>query len=308
VKRTAPRALPVWVVVPPRALLLDIAGPLEVLRWTNMVQDRLRFDVRYVGPRESVTSSIGMRLSEIAALPRELAADSMLILSGSVSRVLEMDAGKTRNAARDDRLAESQIVRWLRETVRPEHQVVSICSGALLAGRAGLLDGHSCTTHHSNCAELQRLAPRATVLENRLFVEDGKRLTSAGVTAGIDLMLHLVAQLTDAATALAVARYLVVYLRRSGADPQLSPWLEGRNHLHPAVHRAQDVMTADPTKAWSIGAVADGFASARQLRRAWARFHQESPARARASDSSRRPRAADAVAESAGKKHSIRSS
>jgi transcriptional regulator GlxA family with amidase domain len=333
-KQPAVRSVPVWVVVPPRALLLDIAGPLEVLRWTNTVQDRLRFDVRYVGPQATVTSSIGLQLAAIAGLPPELQEESMVILSGSVTQVLPTGGEPASAVTAEERRAEGRIVQWLRDRVRAEYQVISICSGALLAGRAGLLDGHACTTHHSSCAELQRLAPRSTVLENRLFVEDGHRLTSAGVTAGIDLMLHVVARLTDTATAIAVARYLVVYLRRSGSDPQLSPWLEGRNHLHPAVHRAQDAMTADPTKAWSISAVAgfagasarhlsrlfreqagmsftdyrtrlrvalahqlldstalgmeqvaerSGFASARQLRRAWARFHRESPARARAS-------------------------
>ena len=69
-------------------------------------------------------------------------------------------------------------------------------------------------------------------------------------------MLHLVHQCTDQSCALAVARYLVVYLRRSGSDPQLSPWLEGRNHIHPAVHRAQDAIAADLTKSWSLSALA----------------------------------------------------
>jgi transcriptional regulator GlxA family with amidase domain len=75
-------------------------------------------------------------------------------------------------------------------------------------------------------------------------------LSSAGVTAGIDLMLHIVAQLTDHACALTIARYLVVYLRRSGSDPQLSPWLEGRNHIHPSVHRVQDAIASDPARRW----------------------------------------------------------
>jgi transcriptional regulator GlxA family with amidase domain len=79
--------------------------------------------------------------------------------------------------------------------------VGSICSGALLAGKAGLLDGYTCTTHHGSCAELATIAPKAKVLENRLFVEDRERYTSAGVTAGVDLMLHIVAQLTDLALA-----------------------------------------------------------------------------------------------------------
>ena len=94
------------------------------------------------------------------------------------------------------------------------------------------------------------------MLENRLYVADGNCCSSAGVTAGTDLMLHLVAELCTPAVALAVARHLVVYLRRSGSDPQLSPWLEGRNHIHHAVHRAQDAIAADPSRAWTLATLA----------------------------------------------------
>ena len=116
------------------------------------------------------------------------------------------------------------------------------------------------------------IAPKAKVLENRLYVEDGERYSSAGITAGIDLMLHLVHQCTDQSCAIAVARYLVVYLRRSGADPQLSPWLEGRNHIHPAVHRLQDTIASDLTKSWTLSQLAKiAGASDRHLSRL---FHE----------------------------------
>jgi transcriptional regulator GlxA family with amidase domain len=116
------------------------------------------------------------------------------------------------------------------------------------------------------------IAPRARILENRLYVEDGERYSSAGITAGIDLMLHLVHQSTDQSCAVAVARYLVVYLRRSGSDPQLSPWLEGRNHIHPAVHRVQDAIAAELTKPWNLTALARiACASERHLSRL---FHE----------------------------------
>lgn len=108
----------------------------------------------------------------------------------------------------------------------------------------------------------------ARVRENRLYVEDGERLTSAGITAGIDLMLHIVARTAGHAVALAVARYLVVYLRRGGSDPQLSPWLEGRNHIHPSIHRVQDAVAADPATQWSVVRLADvAAASPRNLSR-----------------------------------------
>jgi len=81
-------------------------------------------------------------------------------------------------------------------------------------------------------------------------------LTSAGISAGIDLALHLIATHLGAQAALDVAREMVVYFRRGGDDPQLSPWLRYRNHLHPAVHRAQNLMAAEPESAWQVEDVA----------------------------------------------------
>ena len=234
-----------YVVLPPRTLLLDVAGPIEVLRRANLIQDMVRFHVRYVAPTRTLRTSIGLDVSGIEPLPRKLPENAMLVIGGNADTLLDGSVAQPADAQH-----EAKIVDWLRTAIRPGHRLVTICSGALLAARAGLLDGYACTTHFLSCEELATLAPRARVLENRLYVEDRDRLSSAGVTAGIDLMLHVVAQLTDHACALAVARYLVVYLRRSGSDPQLSPWLEGRNHIHPSVHRVQDAIASDPARPW----------------------------------------------------------
>jgi transcriptional regulator GlxA family with amidase domain len=250
-------------------MLLDVAGPIEVLRAANREQSGVRFEVQFVGPRRSVVTSVGVTLADVKPLPRSVPDHAMVVLAGDVDEI--MTSGNLPPAT-DDAAAAATIVEWLRKTIRPSHKLVSICSGGLLAGRAGLLDGFRCTTHHACCAELAAVAPKAQVLENRLYVEDGERYTSAGVTAGIDLMLHLVSQYADHACAIAVARYLVVYLRRSGSDPQLSPWLEGRNHIHPAVHRVQDAIAADPSKAWNMGKLARiAGASSRHLSRL---FHE----------------------------------
>lgn len=326
---TNARRIAVVVIVPPRALLLDIAGPLEVLRRAGLEQDDVGFDARYVAPSAHVASSIGLTLAGIAPLPDAIADDAMVIVPGSADHVAFAGDAPDDAVARD----EAAIVAWLARHVGASQTLISICSGALLAARAGLLDGRDCTTHFSCCAELASLAPQARVLENRLYVADGNRCSSAGVTAGTDLMLHLVSDILSPAVALAVARHLVVYLRRSGADPQLSPWLEGRNHIHPAVHRAQDAIAADPSRAWTLAALArvtntsarhlsrlfnehagmglpdyinrlrvslarellrqtrldmeriaerSGFASARQLRRAWRRSYATPPHSARA--------------------------
>lgn len=324
----AARTIPVWMVVPPRCLLLDLAGPAEVLRRANIEQSAWRFELRYVAARPRLASSSGLQLATLGRLPARLPEDAVVIVSGSVDRI---DFAPVSTPA-EDAADEARLVNWLRRCIRPSHQLLTVCSGALLAARAGLFDGRACTTHFSCLEALRGCAPDARVLDNRLFVEDGNRWSSAGVTAGIDLLLHWLARLAGAACALAVARQLVIYLRRSGSDPQLSPWLQGRNHIHPAVHRVQDAIAAAPQQTWSLAALAreahtsprhlsrlfnehagmslpdyvgrlrvslarellqttrldmeriaerSGFASARQLRRAWARSHATPPQAAR---------------------------
>ena len=241
--------IPVFVVLWQPALLLDAAGPLEVMRVANRERGSTLFDVRYVGPASSVVTSIGLALTGLERLPDELPDNAMVMVSGDVSYVMTRDGWP---APQRDEAGVAAIVEWLRSVVRPGHKVVCICSGALLAAKAGLLDGYQCTTHYECLEELMALAPGAKVVENRLFVEDRDRYTSAGVTSGIDLMLYLVSQIEGHARAAEIAKHLVVYLRRSGSDPQLSPWLEGRNHLHPAVHRVQDAISADPTRCWTL--------------------------------------------------------
>lgn len=259
----SPRRIPTYVVLPARTLLLDVAGPMEALRYANRLQKEVQFDVCYVGALSEVTTSIGLRVSGIEPLPEAVEQGAMIILSGHTEE--PMSAGHPMDPV--DAGAEETIT-WLRQVVQPDTLLVSICSGALLAAKAGLLDGISCTTHFSDCGELAAVAPSAKVLENRLYVEDGNRYTSAGITAGIDLMLHIIGRLTSPATSAAVARQLVVYLRRAGTDPQLSPWLEGRNHIHPAIHRVQDAISADPTANWSLETLAPiAFASPRHLSR-----------------------------------------
>lgn len=323
-----PIAIPVFVVVPPRVLLLDIAGPIEVLRKANLEQDLATFTIAYVGPRPETGSSIGLGITGIQPLPDVLPDHALVIMPGNA----DVPMGEGQPDRQEDARQEAAIVDWLKQVIRPGVRLASICSGALIAARAGLLDGYDCTTHHGCTTDLVQLAPMARVRENRLYVEDGERLTSAGITAGIDLMLHVVAQTAGHAVALAVARYLVVYLRRGGADPQLSPWLEGRNHIHPTIHRVQDAVAADPAADWAVKRLADvaaasprnlsrlfnehtgmsvvhyvsrmrvalasellagsrldmetvaarsGFASARQLRRAWGRLREGPPSQVR---------------------------
>lgn len=230
----------VWFLTLPGVMALDLTGPAETLK---LAGDKFR--LRYIGPQPSAISSTEMTISAIEPLPEALPPGSLLVIPGVHDSRVCYDTPQAE-AAR----------RWLERQQPLIHAqqitLICVCSGALLAARAGLLNGVQCTTHHEVLARLKTAAPAALVKDNRVFVEDRGIWTSAGITAGIDLSLHLINRLCGAQTALEVAREMVVWFRRSGDDPQLSPWLRYRNHLHPAIHRAQDAMIAQPENAWSL--------------------------------------------------------
>ncbi len=208
----------------------------------NRYQRDVRFDLHYAGASTHVESSIGLEVSGISALPKKLPLDAMIVVAGAGNHPPDAASQAARSA----------IVDWLRGIAHPKRKLVFICSGALLAARAGLLDHRACTTHHSDCVELRSTAIGAKVHDNRIYVNDGNIYTSAGVTAGIDLMLHIISEIAGPLCAVAVARNMVVYMRRTGTDPQLSPWLDGRNHIHPVVHRVQDAIGANPAHPWTL--------------------------------------------------------
>lgn len=240
--------IPVFVVLPPQTLLLDVAGPLEVLRYANELQQKIRFVCRYLSVEPQQTTTIGLGLCGLEPLPEALPPNALILISGSSSLAQQQwEIERERRALSD----------WLRHIVRPDTTIVSICSGALIAAQAGLFDGHSCTTHAHCIADLKRIAPLALVHENRLFVEDRKRFSSAGISTGIDLTLHLVSALVGPEIAARIAQIMVVYLRRTAHDPQISPWLSGRNHIHPSIHRAQDAIVENPADDWTLARLAD---------------------------------------------------
>ena len=155
---------------------------------------------------------------------------------------------------------------------------MTVCSGALIAARAGLMDERLCTTHHDMLGNLRSIAPRARVMENRVFVIDGPVASSAGVTAGIDLTLQLIADECGEALAAAVAEDMVVYLRRSQRDPELSPFLVNRRHEHSAVHRVQAAVSGDPEHDWNMPEMARlGHVTERHLLRLFIRHAGVSP-------------------------------
>lgn len=242
-------------------MALDLIGPAEVLRYANRHREKQNetplFALRYISAEPRVDTSIGLDLAGVAPLPERIEDNAVVMLIGCAGSDDDFESVPAAAA-----------VAWMKRHVTPAHRLLCVCTGSLIAGHAGLLDGRDCTTHQSHCDSLRQIAPRANVLENRIFVQDGNIYTSAGVTAGIDLTLHLVAEIAGHPFAATIARAMVIYMRRAGTDPQLSPWLAHRNHLHPAVHRVQDAIVADPARDWTNAMLAEiGCTSERHLTR-----------------------------------------
>jgi transcriptional regulator GlxA family with amidase domain len=229
----------------PEVVLLDVAGAAEAFRIANqLVPDS--YDLQFVGTSASLRSAVGLHLHKLQRLPAEVPDHSIVVITGVSSVAFDVNSEPVR-----------KLTDWLAEAGgNPTITLMCVCSGSLLAAQAGLLRGRQCTTHHEMIDQLAKIEPSATVHGNRIFVEDGHIMTSAGVTSGIDLALHIIAAQLGHKVAVAVARDLVVYMRRTTADPQLSAWVMHRNHIHPAVHKVQDAIARNPAADWTSAKLA----------------------------------------------------
>jgi transcriptional regulator GlxA family with amidase domain len=153
-----------------------------------------------------------------------LVPDGAIAGVGGAIDTLVVAGGAGVFAATEDR----RLIAWLRRASLRARRTASVCTGALLLAEAGLLDGRRATTHWAYCDRLAERYPRVTVERDRIFVRDGDVATSAGVTAGMDLALALIEEDHGAATALATARSLVLYVRRPGGQSQFSTALAGQ--------------------------------------------------------------------------------
>lgn len=190
--------------------LLDAAGPITVFEAAGRDMEppayRLRVIAREAGP---VTSSSGVALTAEGFCDDPL--DTLIVAGG----------WGTRGAS-----ACPETLDYVRDAARRARRVASVCSGAFVLAATGLLDGRQATTHWARAAEFARSYPQIRVEPDRIFIRDGAIWTSAGITAGIDLALALVADDLGEAAAKRAAQQLVVYHRRPGGQSQFSALLE----------------------------------------------------------------------------------
>jgi transcriptional regulator GlxA family with amidase domain len=217
-------------VLAPGLHLLDLAGPAQV--FSTAAGLGYGYTMSYLAERPEVLTAQGLPVHAELRWP-ELGAGDLLLVPGWRAPTLRR-TGPFGPAT----------LRRLAEHHAAGGTVASVCAGADALGRAGLLDGRRCTTHHDLQEELARRYPRATVVRDVLYVVDRRVVTSAGIASGIDLALHLVAARHGPGAAARIAREMVVYARRNGDERQASAMLRHRAHVCDAVHRAQDLIDA----------------------------------------------------------------
>ncbi|MYN28544.1 GlxA family transcriptional regulator [Duganella levis] len=201
------------LVLFPGVQSLDVSGPMDVFAESNA----------FLPPQQHYRLiTIGTTPAPIrASNGQQLGYDLTLDAAGTDYDIVLVAGGPQLAQQADNQ----QLSAWLREVAQTVPRYGSICTGAYLLGRAGLLDGKRATTHWSDAARLAVEFPLAQVEHDRIHVRDGRLVTSAGVTAGIDLALALVAEDHGQAVALAAAKRLLVLAQRQGGQSQFSPYL-----------------------------------------------------------------------------------
>jgi transcriptional regulator GlxA family with amidase domain len=200
----------------PQVQLLDVTGPVQVFASANrfMVEagNAAPYEIRVLAQGgQSVEATAGVELAVQPLSRTDADVDTLVIAGGEGVHASSADAA---------------LVDWVRERTKRARRTASVCTGAFLLAASGALDGRRAATHWAYCAELARRYPAVRVEPDPIFVQDGPIWTSAGVTSGIDLALALVEEDLGRAMSLAVARYLVVFLKRPGGQAQFSEYLE----------------------------------------------------------------------------------
>ncbi|MFJ9900947.1 GlxA family transcriptional regulator [Streptomyces sp. NPDC091280] len=256
--RSGTNPLTVTVLVFPGARLLDVTGPIEVFATANEFGARYRVQIVSEDGADVITSA-GTRISADRSVDDVRGPSDVLLIPGGP---------EWETLIKDDALLDA--VRRLNGTAAC---TASVCTGAFLLAAAGLLDGRRATTHWRFTRQLALRYPSVWVEPDAVFVRDGEMMSSAGVSAGIDLSLALVEEHYGAEVARAVAKDMVVFMQRPGGQSQFSVRSQVPYTWHELLRRILDAVVEDPGADHSLTAMARrSGVSVRHLTRL---FHEE---------------------------------
>lgn len=235
---------------------LDVAGPLDVLAEANgFLSEDQGYNLVLLAPElGTFRASNGMPLAAHLAFAGALRRFDIVLVAG----------GPGLPDAEEDHATSMWLQRWgIRAGLYG-----SICTGAFTLGHAGLLDGRVVTTHWQAADKLAATFPAAHVEPDRIFSRDGVLMTAAGVTAGIDLALELVAEDHGASVSLACAKRLLVVTQRQGGQSQFSPLLQRRSDSGSPLRKVQDYVMANIGEPFPVERLAEiAGTSARSIAR-----------------------------------------
>lgn len=229
-----------FFAVPPKVHLLDLCGPAHVFYEAKVLNPSI--EILFISPKGDFESdsSAGLGLNQLKDFSDfELGPTDWLILPGLESELIFQE---------DFFLTIQPFLGWVKVQAENGAKVCSVCTGTYLLAKSGVLDGKSCATHWKYLKDFQQTFPSTRLLADRLFVKDGTIYSSAGVASGIDLSLFLLEEIFGPLFAIQVAKEMVVYLRRTPDDPQLSVFLQFRNHLENRIHQVQDLLASHLNK------------------------------------------------------------
>ncbi len=220
--------------VPPEVHLLDINGPAHIFYEATELGAELELHFVSLNSKTEIKSSAGLYFSKLVEVKSiSLKEDDILFIPGLEYHLIS-----------DTVFIESirPFLDWVIIQYKRGVHICSVCTGSFILAETGLLDNRSATTHWKYFDKFSERFPKVTLEKNRLFTSAERISSSAGVSSGIDLSLFLVEKSYGTKLALDIAKEVVVYLRRSGLDPQLSVFLQYRNHLEQRIHNVQDYL------------------------------------------------------------------
>ena len=238
---------------------LDVLGPVEVFtEAASEVPGSYRVDVIAPGEGDAVTMANGLRLGVLPLPEPPPRHDTLIVAGGSGARAA---------------VGDQALLDWLCRAAARARRTASVCTGAYLLAAAGLLDGRRASTHWQHCDDLARRYPRVQVEPDPVFIHDDGVWTSAGITAGIDMSLALVEADLGPRAALAVARRLVVFLKRPGGQSQFSTALSAQQATRPQLRELQAWIAGHLEEDLTVRVLAErALMSERSFGRA---FHRE---------------------------------
>ncbi len=239
----------VFFVIPPEVQLLDITGPAHLFYEAREYGAEIRSHYLGIGTSEQEMSSAGVALGNLEPYSKfSLGKDDLLFIPGLDSNYFYDPEFCRKNRP---------FFEWLQIQFNQSAKICSVCTGAYILGFAGLLDERECTTHWKYFEDFSKKFPQTHLLQNRLITKDGNIYCSAGVSSGIDLALFVLEEIYGSVFVSKIAKEVVIYLRRSPSDPQLSVFLQYRNHIETRVHQVQDVLAQNLGHKQSIEDLAE---------------------------------------------------